>query len=111
MRPCRTVFICEMEFLTTKLDKEENMSRQICISGFFLAMVFAAAIIIAPNSAQAASAAEIVSGALKDYHRAWLVGERSFGKGSVQNVLPIVGDTCRLKITTAYYYLPSGKCI
>jgi carboxyl-terminal processing protease len=58
-----------------------------------------------------ASAAEIVSGALKDYHRAWLIGERSFGKGSVQNVLPIVGDTCKLKVTTAYYYLPSGKCI
>ncbi len=58
-----------------------------------------------------ASAAEIVSGALRDYHRAWLIGERSFGKGSVQNVLPIVGDTCKLKITTAYYYLPSGKCI
>jgi carboxyl-terminal processing protease len=67
-------------------------------------------IIVLINS-YSASAAEIVSGALKDYHRAWLIGERSFGKGSVQNVLPIVGDTCRLKITTAHYYLPSGKCI
>jgi carboxyl-terminal processing protease len=58
-----------------------------------------------------ASAAEIVSGALKDYHRAWLIGERSFGKGSVQNVLPSSDDSYKLKITTAHYYLPSGKCI
>jgi carboxyl-terminal processing protease len=58
-----------------------------------------------------ASAAEIVSGALRDYHRAWLIGERSFGKGSVQNVLGLVNDTLRLKMTTAHYYLPSGQCI
>ena len=58
-----------------------------------------------------ASAAEIVSGALKDYHRALIIGERSFGKGSVQNVISLLNDTCRLKLTTAYYYLPNGKCI
>jgi len=58
-----------------------------------------------------ASAAEIVSGALRDYHRAGLIGERSFGKGSVQNVLGLVNDTLRLKMTTAYYYLPLGTCI
>jgi carboxyl-terminal processing protease len=58
-----------------------------------------------------ASAAEIVSGALKDYHRAWIIGERSFGKGSVQNVISSSDDSYRLKITTAHYYLPSGKCI
>lgn len=58
-----------------------------------------------------ASASEIVSGALRDYKRAVIVGERSFGKGSVQNVIGIVDDTCKLKITTAYYYLPSGRCI
>lgn len=58
-----------------------------------------------------ASAAEIVSGALQDHHRAWLIGERSFGKGSVQNVLPIPNDLTKLKMTTAYYYLPLGRCI
>ncbi len=58
-----------------------------------------------------ASAAEIVSGALKDYRRALIVGERTFGKGSVQNVIGLLNDSCRLKLTTAYYYLPNGKCI
>ncbi len=58
-----------------------------------------------------ASASEIVSGALKDYKRALILGERSFGKGSVQNVISMVNDSCRLKLTTAHYYLPNGKCI
>jgi len=58
-----------------------------------------------------ASAAEIVSGALRDHHRAWLIGERSFGKGSVQNVLGLVNESLRLKMTTAHYYLPFGQCI
>ena len=58
-----------------------------------------------------ASAAEIVSGALKDWHRATIVGTRSFGKGSVQNLIPIRNDRAYLKLTTAYYYLPNGTCL
>ena len=57
-----------------------------------------------------ASASEIVSGALQDYKRAIIVGENSFGKGSVQVVLPI-DATSALKLTTAKYYLPSGRTI
>ena len=57
-----------------------------------------------------ASAAEIVSGALHDNKRAILVGETSFGKGSVQNVMP-VEDGAAARITTARYYTPSGQCI
>jgi carboxyl-terminal processing protease len=57
-----------------------------------------------------ASASEIVSGALQDHKRAVLVGEKSFGKGSVQVILPI-GDEEALRLTVARYYLPNGRTI
>ncbi len=57
-----------------------------------------------------ASASEIVSGALQDHHRAVLVGEKTFGKGSVQVILPIDKDEA-IKLTIARYYLPSGRTI
>jgi carboxyl-terminal processing protease len=56
-----------------------------------------------------ASASEILAGALRDHHRAMVLGERTYGKGSVQRVLGLASDSdARLKITTALYYLPSG---
>ena len=58
-----------------------------------------------------ASASEIVSGALKDQSRAKVVGERTFGKGSVQMLFPLSSRSAYLKLTTSHYYLPSGKCI
>lgn len=57
-----------------------------------------------------ASASEIVAGALKDYKRAVIVGTRSFGKGSVQTVIPINKDNA-IKLTTALYYTPAGRKI
>ncbi len=58
-----------------------------------------------------ASAAEIVSGALHDWRRGIIVGQRSFGKGSVQNVLMIPKHNAYLKLTTAHYYLPMGRLL
>ncbi|MDE3079162.1 MAG: S41 family peptidase, partial [Paracoccaceae bacterium] len=57
-----------------------------------------------------ASAAEIVTGALQDHHRAIVVGTKSFGKGSVQTIIPIKGEGA-MRLTTARYYTPSGRSI
>jgi carboxyl-terminal processing protease len=58
-----------------------------------------------------ASASEIVAGALQDHKRATLVGTRSFGKGSVQTIIPLGPSNGALTLTTARYYTPSGKSI
>lgn len=60
--------------------------------------------------AGSASASEIVAGALQDHRRALVMGERSFGKGSVQSLLPL-GNDAALKLTTARYYTPKGKSV
>ena len=57
-----------------------------------------------------ASASEIVAGALKDHKRAILLGENSFGKGSVQSIIPLKNKGA-IRLTVAKYYLPSGKSI
>ena len=65
-----------------------------------------------------ASASEIVSGALQDFKRAKLIGEKTFGKGSVQRLLPMtdtikefLGGESTLRLTVQHYYLPSGRSI
>ncbi len=62
------------------------------------------------TSSTSASASEIVSGVMQDYDRAVLVGERTYGKGLVQETRPLSYNS-QLKVTTAKYYIPSGRCI
>ena len=66
--------------------------------------------IVALVNGGSASAAEIVAGALQDNKRALILGSRTFGKGSVQTILPM-SDGNALRLTTARYYTPSGKSI
>jgi carboxyl-terminal processing protease len=68
-----------------------------------------APIIVLVNGGSA-SAAEIVAGALKDHHRAKLMGRTTFGKGSVQTIIPLAGERA-VKLTTSLYYTPSGVSI
>lgn len=66
--------------------------------------------VVALISPSSASASEIVCGALQDLDRAVLMGQRSYGKGLVQSVVPL-GYNAYLKLTTAKYYIPSGRCV
>lgn len=101
------VFIPRNELVVTTRGKLKEQDRSFRTQGMGVEENLPLAVLIDKNSA---SASEIVSGTLQDYDRGVLIGQRSYGKGLVQNTVE-VGYNSRLKLTTAKYYIPSGRCI
>jgi carboxyl-terminal processing protease len=100
------LFLEEGKIVSTKGRNTEERTQFAKRSGTFSG--FPMAVLVNRFSA---SASEIVSAALQDHKRAIVVGERTWGKGSVQNVIELEGGKSQLKLTTASYHRPSGKNI
>ncbi|MCB0549327.1 MAG: S41 family peptidase [Phaeodactylibacter sp.] len=101
------VFIPRAELVVTTKGKVKEWDRSFSTMNQPIDIEIPLTVLINKNSA---SASEIVSGVIQDYDRGVLIGQRSYGKGLVQNTRDI-GYNSKLKLTTAKYYIPSGRCI
>jgi len=99
-------FLDRGEIVSTKGRKNGDASRVFAKKGD---VINGKPLVVLINSGSA-SASEIVAGALKDHSRAIIIGTRSFGKGSVQSIIPLPGNGA-MRLTTARYYTPSGVSI
>ena len=100
------LFLDKGEIVSTRSRNEEDTVKYSAKKGD-IAQGLPIVVLINDGSA---SASEIVAGALQDHKRAIILGEKSFGKGSVQTVIPL-GDYGAMRLTTARYYTPSGRSI
>ena len=101
------IFVPKDELIVTTRGKVREWDRSYKTKNNPLDLELPVAVLI---NGRSASASEIVSGALQDMDRGVLIGQRSYGKGLVQNIME-TGYGSRVKITTAKYYIPSGRCI
>jgi len=101
------VFVPRNKLIVTTKGKVKEWDRAFNTLNSVIEDELPVVVLINKNSA---SASEIVSGVLQDYDRGVLLGQRSYGKGLVQNTKE-VGYNSRVKMTTAKYYIPSGRCI
>jgi carboxyl-terminal processing protease len=103
-------FLQKGVIVSTRPDRDDSPNMRTQMSAKDDGNEFTAPMVVLVNQ-YSASASEIVSGALKDDNRALIVGQRTFGKGSVQMLFPLDARQAYLKLTTSHYYLPNGTCI